>query len=73
MIWTDEKYVCLYQKTHKNIDEIRSNKCPHEIFESNNLNEQKLLLFVATADGKVPVVHPFRDENRRNLTLIGTD
>ena len=71
VIWMDEKYFCLNQKPHRKNDGTWSNECPHEIVESNNRNDQKVMLFVAIVDGKVPVVHAFVDENGRNSILNG--
>ena len=70
--WTDEKYFCLDQKPHRKNDGIRSNDCPHETIESNSPNDQKVMVFVVNVYGKVRVVRPFVDENRRNFTLNGT-
>ena len=38
---------------------------PNGIVESNNRNDEKVMIFVAIANGKVPVVHAFTDENGR--------
>ena len=65
VICTGEKYFSL---NHKNYG-TGSNECPHEIVESNSPNDQKVMLFAAIVDGKPPVVHPYVEENRRNLTL----
>ena len=72
VIWTDEKYFCLNQKPHRKNDGIWSNECPHEMVESNNRNDQKVMLFVAIVDDKVPEMHPFVNENGRKFTLNGT-
>ena len=72
VIWTDEKYLYLSKKPLWKSDGVWSDEFPHGIVESNNWNDQQVILFVAIVDGKVPEVHPFMDENGRNLTLNGT-
>ena len=72
VIWTDEKYFCLNQKPHRQNDGVWSDQNPHKIVESNNRNGAKVMIFVAIVDGKAPIVHPFIDENGRNVTLNST-
>ena len=45
---------------------------PHETVESNNRNNEKVMIFLAVIDGKAPIVHPFNDENNRNVIVNGT-
>ena len=72
VIRTDEKYFCLKLKPHRKNYGSRSNECPHKIAESNNRYDQKVMLFVAIVDSKMPAVYPFVDVNGKNLTLNGT-
>ena len=59
-------------KSRTKKDEIWSGENPHEIVETNNHNEEKVLIFVVIVNGKAPIVHPFVDENGRNVTVNDT-
>ena len=48
----DEKYFCLYQKQHKQEDEIWSSVYPHKTVENNNRSDEKGMIFVAIVAGK---------------------
>ena len=53
VIWTDGKYFCLNWKPHRKNYGIWSNEFPHEIDESNNRNDQNVMLFFAFVDGNI--------------------
>ena len=72
VIWTDERCICVNQKPLRKNDGIWSSEFPHEIVESNNRNDHKVMLFVAIVDCKMSVLQRFVDEIGRNLTLNGT-
>ena len=50
---------------------MRAAKNPHEIIECNNRNDNKVMIFVAIAEGRVAIVHPFLDEEGRRVSVDG--
>lgn len=71
IIWTDEKFFCLHQKPHRKNDGVWSESNPHKITETNNRNDVKVMIFVAIIDGKIPVVHPFVNEDGNLVSVNG--
>ena len=72
VIWTDEKYFYLHQKPHRRNDGIWAFENLHEIIETNNRNDLKVMMFVAIVDGKIPIVYVFIDDDRRQVSLNGS-
>ena len=72
VIWADEKYFCLNQKQQKQNDGLLSRENSHEIVENNTRNDEKVMIFVASVDGKAPIVHAFVDKNDRSVTVNST-
>jgi len=68
VVWTDEKF-CLHQKPHRENDWIWSALDPHNICETNDRNDVKVMIFVALIDGRVPICHAFLDDDV-NLTPV---
>lgn len=71
VIWTDEKLFVLHQKPHRKNDGKWSRENPHEIIESNDRNDKKVMIFVAIVEGKIPLVHAFIDENGERISVNG--
>ena len=45
---------------------------PHEIIETNDRNDLKVMLFVAIVNGNVPIIHAFIDEDGRLVSVNGS-
>ena len=71
VIWTDEKIFVLHQKPNRRNDGRWAAKNPYEIIECNNRNDDKVMIFVAIAEGRVAIVHPFLDEEGRRVSVDG--
>ena len=67
VIWTDDKYFWL--NPHQQNDGIWPSDTLHDIVESNNNNYENVAIFVDIVDGKAPILHPFGDENGRNVIV----
>ena len=71
VIWTDEKLFVLHQKPHRKNDGKWSRENPHEIIESNDRHDKKVMIFVAIVEGKIPLVHAFIDESGGRISVNG--
>jgi hypothetical protein len=69
IVWTDEKFFCLHQKPHRKNDGVWTDENPHNICETNNRNDVKVMIFVAIINGMVPIVHAFLDDEG-NLSSV---
>lgn len=69
IVWTDEKFFCLHQKPHRKNDGVWARENPHNICETNDRNDIKVMIFVAIIKGMVPIVHSFLD-NDGNLSSV---
>lgn len=72
VIWTDEKIFVLHQKPHRKNDGRWSAENPRDIIECNDRNDEKVMIFVAIVDDKVPIVHAFIDEDGRRVSVDGS-
>lgn len=72
IIWTDEKFFVLHQRPNRKNDGKWAQRNPHEIVETNDRNDKKIMMFVAIVDGRIPVVHAFIDENGRSVSVNGS-
>ena len=48
---------------------VKTSRCSRK--QTNNCNYEKVMVFVIIVDGKDPIVHPFVDENSRNVAVNG--
>ena len=48
-----------------------SRENPHEFIESNDRKDQKVMIFVAIVEGKIPLVHAFIDERGVKISVNG--
>jgi len=69
IVWTDEKFFCLHQKPHRKNDGEWASSNPHNIIETNDRNDVKVLFFVALVKGKNPIVYPFLDSNGNVMSV----
>ena len=70
--WTDEKYFWLHQKPRTGNGGIWVLENPHEFVETNNRNDLKVMMLVPIVDGKIPIVHVFIDDDRRQVSVNGS-
>ena len=56
VIWTDENLFVLHQKPHRKNDGKWARENPHEFIESNERNDQKVMIFVAIVEGKISLM-----------------
>ena len=71
VIWTDEKLFVLHHKPHRKNNGKWSRENPHEIIESNDRNDQKVMIFVVIVEGKIPLDHAFIDERGGKISVNG--
>ena len=69
VIWTDEKLFVLHQKPYRKNGGKGSRQNPHEFIESNDRNDQKVMIFVAIVEGKIPLVHAFIDKRGGKISV----
>ena len=71
IIWTEEKFFALYQRSNRKNDGKWTQRNPHEIVETDNRNNKQIMMFVAIVDGRIPVMHAFIDANGRFFSVNG--
>ena len=59
------------QKPHRKNDGKWSRENPHEFIESNDRNDQKVMIFMAIVEGKIPLVHAFIDDRGGKISVNG--
>jgi len=72
IILTDDKFFVFHQRPNRKKDGKWAQRNPHEIIETNNRNDKKIMMFVAIVDGRIPVVQAFIDENGRSVSVNGS-
>ena len=71
IIWTDEKIFVLKQRPHRKNDGRWAKENPQEVVETNDRNGQKIMIFVAIVNGRIPIVHAFVGDDGRNQSVNG--
>ena len=69
IIWTDENSFVLYQRPNHKNDSEWTQRNPHEIVETDNRHDKKIMMFVAIFDGRTLVVHALIGENGRSVSV----
>ena len=71
IVWTDEKFFVLHQKPHRKNDGTWSEEHPHQICETKDRNDAKVMIFVALINGMAPLFHAFIDEDGQLISVNG--
>ena len=72
IIWTDEEFFVLHQSPNRKNDGKWAQRNPHEIVETNDRNDKKIMMLVVIVDGMISVVHAFINENERFVSVNGS-
>ena len=71
IVWTDKKFICLHQKPHRKNDQVWADNNPHYICETNDRNDEKVIIVVAIVHGMAPIVNEFFDLYGNKVSVNG--
>ena len=64
IVWRDEKFCFLRQKSHRKNDGVWAGENPHHVSETNDRNDEKVMIFAAIVHGTAPIIHASLDLHR---------